>query len=401
VTAAATPAGPRARRARPQRYQLGKRALGVLATGHPWIFRGLMSGAADALADGQWLALYDGANQLVGHGVFAAEGAIAIRVVARGPARPRGVDFAKRIDRALGKRARLRLETDGFRAIHGESDELPGVVVDVYGDTVVAQAYGAGLDALARFAGRRVAKAVGAPHLVLKAAHRRVDGVEAGPRALRGQPPELARFREGPRTLAARPLAGQKSGAFLDLRGLRRYLSRAPLAGKRVLNLFAYTGTLGQACEAAGAAHVTHVDRAADALAFAAQHHATDPARHAFIVADVFAWLKTSHGRFDAVIVDPPSMTSRIEQVPGVLATYRRLHAAAATRVMPDGLLVLACCTSRISRAQFRQAALATVGTRFTLLADLPAEADHPIGFAEADYLKVLILIAHPERAGA
>ncbi len=392
-----TPAIARTRRPQPQRYQLGKRAVAVLASGHPWLFRGLMSGAADALADGQWLALYDGANQRVGHGVFAAEGAIAIRVIGRGPDRPSGAVLGARIDRALARRTALRAETDGFRAIHGESDELPGVVVDVFGTTVVAQAYAAGLDALARFAGRRVARALGATAVVLRAGHRRVDGAAPPPRILRGAPPDLATFREGPLTLAARPVSGQKSGAFLDLRGLRRYLRTAPLTDQRVLNLFAYTGTLGTACIHAGAAHITHVDRAADALAFAAAHHATDPARHAFIVADVFAWLKTSHGRFDAVIVDPPSMTSRVEQVPGVLATYRRLHVAAANRVRPDGLLILACCTSRISRTQFRQAALATLGKRFTLVAELPAEPDHPVGFAEADYLKVLVLIAHPE----
>ena len=210
------------RRARPQRYQLGKRALAVLAGTHPWIFRGLVSSAADALADGQWLALYDGANQVVGHGVYAAEGAIAIRILARGPTRPRGEDFLARIDRAVAKRAKLRVGTDGFRAVHGESDELPGVVVDVFGTTVVAQSYGAGLDALARLAAVRVARAVGATGVVLRDGHRRVGGVAAPPRVIAGTVPDLAWFREGSLRLAARPVSGQKSGTFLDLRGLRK-----------------------------------------------------------------------------------------------------------------------------------------------------------------------------------
>lgn len=385
----------RPRRPGVQRYQLGKRALAVLASGHPWIFRGLVSSAAAALADGQWLALYDGGNRVVGHGVYAAEGAIAIRVLARGDARPRARDFAARIDRALAARARLREETDGFRAIHGESDGLPGVVVDVFGATVVTQAYGAGLDALARFAGVRVARALGAPHLVVRGAHRRIDRTApASARVIRGAPVDLAPFREGPLTLTARPVSGQKSGAFLDLRGLRRYLAHAPLAGARVLNLFAYTGTLGSAAEVAGAAHVTHVDRAADALAFAAAHHVRDPGKHAFVTADVFAWLAGAGERFEVVIVDPPSMTSRIEQVPGVLATYRRLHAAAAARVAPGGLLVVACCTSRVTRAEFKRTALAAIGGRFQLERELAAEPDHPVGFPEADYLKILVLRA-------
>ena len=379
------------RRARPQRYQLGKRALAVLAGTHPWIFRGLVSSAADALADGQWLALYDGANQVVGHGVYAAEGAIAIRILARGPTRPRGEDFLARIDRAVAKRAKLRVGTDGFRAVHGESDELPGVVVDVFGTTVVAQSYGAGLDALARLAAVRVARAVGATGVVLRDGHRRVGGVAAPPRVIAGTVPDLAWFREGSLRLAARPVSGQKSGTFLDLRGLRKWVAAQPLAGTRVLNLFAYTGAIGLAAEHAGATAITQIDRAADALEFAAAHHVVDATRHRFITADVFDWCKDGAGRFELVIVDPPSMTSRIDQVPGVLATYRRLHAAAAARVAPGGTLVVACCTSRISRTQFRDQARINLRERFALVHELKLEVDHPVSFPEADYLKVLV----------
>lgn len=389
MTAAEVRPAPRVRRARPQRYQLGKRALAVLASGHPWLFRGLMSSAAEALADGQWLALHDGANRVVGHGVYAAEGAIAIRVLGRGAERPRGGELVARIDRALARRAPLRAETDGFRAVHGESDELPGVVVDVYGTVVVAQAYAAGLDAVARLAGVRVARAIGATALVVRDGHRRIGGARP-PRVVLGAPPAVVHFREGPFTFAARPLSGQKTGGFLDLRGLRRHLAGADLAGRRVLNLFAYTGMLGAACVHAGAAHVTHVDRDAGALELARAE--LGDARHTFVTADVFEHLKHGDDRFDVVIVDPPSMTSRVEQVPGVLATYRRLHAAAARRVAPGGTLVLACCTSRVPRGRFREVALAATAPRFRLERELPPEVDHPVGFPEADYLKVLIL---------
>ena len=135
--------------------------------------------------------------------------------------------MAARVARALGKRTALLAETDGFRAIAGESDDLPGVVVDVFGAAVVAQAYGAGLDALARLAGVRVARAVGARGLVVRSGHRRVGGVAAPPRIIAGAVDDLAWFREGPLRLAARPLSGQKSGTFLDLRGLRRWVARA------------------------------------------------------------------------------------------------------------------------------------------------------------------------------
>ncbi len=390
------------RRPRPQRYQLGKQALAVLTDGHPWIFRGLTSSATAALADGQWLALVDGGNRVVGHGVYAAVGAIAIRVLERGPARPTAATFAARIERAIAARASLTAETDGVRWLHGESDGLPGVTVDGYGPVVVAHAYAAGLDALARFAAVRVARAVGATGVVVGAGHRRIAAAAPAsdprvapprPRVVAGAVGDEVRFREGPLTLVARPLSGQKTGTFLDLRGLRRWLASAPLAGARVLNLFAYTGALGLACEHAGATTIVQVDRAADALAVAARCHVREAARHRFVTADVFDWLPRAEPeqRYDLVIVDPPSMTSRMEQVAQALAAYRRLHRAAAARVAPGGTLVLACCTSRIDRARFRASAVAAVGDRFALIRELGPEVDHPVGFAEADYLTVLV----------
>ena len=390
--------GPPRRRPRPQRYQLGKQALAVLASGHPWIFRGLTSSATAALADGQWLSLVDGGNRVVGHGVYAAEGAIAIRVLARGAERPTAATFAARIDRALAARAALAKETDGVRWLHGESDGVPAVTVDGYGPVVVAHAYAAGVDALARFAARRIARAVGATGVVVAAGHRRIGaagGAGPGPRVVAGQVADEVRFREGPLALVARPLSGQKTGTFLDLRGLRRWLAATPLAGARVLNLFAYSGALGLACEQAGATSIVQVDRAADALALAARCHVRDPARHRFVTADVFDWLPRAEPGlvYDLVIVDPPSMTSRVEQVPHVMATYRRLHRAAAARVASGGTLVLACCTSRVARGRFREGALAAVGERFRLVQELPPEVDHPVGFPEADYLKILILV--------
>jgi 23S rRNA (cytosine1962-C5)-methyltransferase len=386
---------PRARRS-PQRYQLGKHALAAIERGHPWIFRDHLSTAASAFADGQWLALYDGQNQIVGHGIYEAEGAIGIRVITRGPDRPTAATFAALIKAALAKRTALRQETDAFRAIHGESDGLPAVVVDVFGDTVVVQSYSAGTAALARFAALEVARAVGAKHIVAKPAQRRVGqaGTVAPTRVLWGvPPPEELPFREGPFTFVARPLSGQKSGTFLDLRGLRRHLAGLDLTGKRVLNLFAYTGTLGRAAEHAGAAHVLHVDRSAAALELGAKVHVGDGAKHDWLIADIFEWLPALErdARFDLIIVDPPSMTSRVAQVPEVLANYRRLYQQVARHVAPGGIIAACCCTSRVSRATFRATVGSALGNAFALDHELGPEADHPVAFAEADYLKLTL----------
>ena len=162
-------------------------------------------------------------------------------------------------------------------------------------------------------------------------------------------------FTEDGLALAVDLAAGHKTGTYLDLRGLRRAVATTPLAGARVLNLFAYTGMLGRAAEAAGATEILSVDASARALAFAATHHVGDPARHRFLTADVFSWLPALEAteQFDLVIVDPPAMTSRKAQVPQVLAAYRKLYRAAARHVRPGGAIVAACCTSRIERDMF------------------------------------------------
>ena len=94
---------------------------------------------------------------------------------------------------------------------------------------------------------------------------------------------------------------------------------------------------------------------------------------------------------FDVVIVDPPSMTSRKSQITNVLAAYRKLYRAAQAHVAPGGLLVSACCTSRVERGVFRKTVRDVLPSRFTLERDLPPEPDHPVGFAQADYLKILL----------
>jgi 23S rRNA (cytosine1962-C5)-methyltransferase len=379
----------------PRRYQLRKEAVGVVTRDLPWIFRDHLSTAAAVFADGQWLALYDGHNKLLGHGIYEAEGAVAIRVLRRGKARPDAAWLRGRIDAALAKRAAVIATTTAYRVLHGESDGVPAVVLDRFGDVLVAQSYSAGADGLARYAAIVAARQLEIPHVVIRPAHRRRG--EAQPaHTLRGAPPPLVTFTEGigstaPRRYTVDVLAGQKSGAFLDLRGLRTNLAERTLTGARVLNLYAYTGMIGRAVEQAGATEIWQVDASADALAFASAHHVTDAARHRFITADVFEWLPALDPaeQFDVVVVDPPSMTSRVAQVPGVLASYRRLYRAALRHVRPGGLLVAACCTARVTRDAFTRTVKGALGPEFTRERELPVEKDHPVGFPQADYLKI------------
>ncbi len=379
---------------KPRRYQLRKDTIEILAH-HPWIFREQMSSAAQVFADGTWLRLYDGQNRVIGHGIYESEGAIAIRVLRRGHEAPDAAWVRAQVTAAIARRSPLLERTTAMRLVHGESDGLSAVVIDRFGDTLVAQSYSTGADALARYAVRLVRQALQAAgiaieHVVMRPARRRRGEVGAAA-TLHGSPPEVVQFVEDGLPFAVDLEGGQKSGAYLDLRGLRRAIAIAPLAGASVLNLFAYSGMLGLAAESAGAARIMQVDQSDRALTFASAHHVRDPARHTFVVADVFEWLPTlsMDEQFEVAIVDPPAMTSQMKQIPTALAAYRKLYGAVAPHIKPGGIVFACCCTSRIDRALFHKTVAGALGPEFVHQVDLPLEPDHPVGFAQADYLKI------------
>lgn len=438
-----------------RRYQLKKDAVAIALRGHPWLFRDQMSSAAALFADGDLLRLVDGSNQVIGYGVYEAEGAIAIRMLRRGADAPDAAWVRAQLGAALAKRASVAARTDAIRLVNGESDGLAAIVVDRFADTIVVASYSQGVDALAHYIAKLLAGAArgrvaldispagehdaahtqpielprdqsfdagmtapiavtrpggiaraptpppaaatdlrafigGAEHVVLRPARRRRGPVVAQ-RVLCGSAPALVTIHEDGRALAVDLEGGHKTGTYLDLRALRRLLADAPLANARVLNLFAYTGMLGMSVELAGARSITEVDQSARALAFAQQHHAIDPAQHAYVVADVFEWLPAlpDTEQYDLVICDPPAMASQQSQIPTALAAYRKLYKAAARHVLPGGAVVAACCTSRIERKLFEKTVREALGPGFILERDVPPEPDHPVGFAQADYLKV------------
>jgi len=375
---------------KPRRYQLKKEAAGVVMGTHPWIFRDTISSAAQVFRDGDWLRLVDGANKVLGFGFYEGDGAIAIRILRRGDAAPNATWVKQKLSAAIAKRAELAKRTDGLRLVHGESDGLPGVVIDRFGDTLVAQSYARGADALARYSATVVARELAIPHVLLAPAHRRRDK-DAPPRVLKGAPPPQTTFTEDGVAFTVDLAGGQKSGTYLDLRGLRRAVRAAPLAGARVLNLFSYAGMLGRMAELAGAAHIVQVDASERALAFARAHHVEDPGKHELVQADVFHWLPehVPATAYDLVIVDPPAMTSNKQQVPAVLAGYKKLYRAAGPLVRAGGVLVAACCTSRVERAAFDKVVAETLGPGFERETAIAPEADHPVGFPQADYLKI------------
>lgn len=359
--------------------------------GHPWVYADVKprapAGAPVRLRDRQGL---------VGWGLVD-EGDIVVRVL--DTAVPEVPDvpglLRERIARADGLRLRVvAAPTDAWRVVHGEGDGLPGLVVDRYGPLAIVRVYSRAwlpwLDALVA--------AVAALPWCTQVARRlgvgSVDGSE-GLVPLHGPPPpELIVVQEGEMRLLVRPATGQKTGMFLDQREHRALVGRWA-AGRVVANVFAYHGGFSVAAALGGAAHVTTVDLAPEAVEDARENfrlNGLDPDDHAFEVADAFAW--RPRGRVDLLVVDPPSLARAGRSHGAARAAYRKLHRQLAPSVARDGLLATSSCTSRLDEPTWRQAVEEGLEGPWSWLHRSGAPPDHPtaVGHPEGAYLKFGLL---------
>lgn len=368
-----------------------------MASGHPWIYRDNLP--KHDLPDGAFVKVVS--NGTEAHGVYAAEGAIAVRLF--GPV-PDGALVRERVAEAARLRASLVVtDTDAYRVINGEGDHLPGIVLDRYGRYGILKCYAPGLQGLAE----QVAAEAGRYLKLRGVAQRAAGDDDTRLNAVWGEapPPHLTVTENGLR-FEVDLKHGQKSGAFLDQRE-NRALVRDVARGRRVLNLFAYTGGFSVYALAGGAESAVSVDIAKPALATIERTLALndlESARHTPLVADVFdflpRWLKGQE-RYDLVIVDPPSLANSAGQRRRAQRAYLRLNRDALRLVTPGGLLATASCTAQVSPDTFRQVvadAARAAGVRAQIVAERGHAVDHPVpvSFPEGRYLKFLLLRVLP-----
>jgi 23S rRNA (cytosine1962-C5)-methyltransferase len=370
-----------------------------LLRGNPWIFEDALppiSGSPGDLVDietarGEWL----------GRGVLDPTSPLRVRLWTLN--REVDVDdslLQTRIRAALKRRPFPSTETTGFRLLHGEGDRVPGLVCDVYGSVAVLRPDGLASERWLKPARRFVGQLLDIEHWAIRRSRQHRGGnLEA---TWWGDEPEgPVRFVEESMIFEVDPLRGQKTGFFLDQRANRRRVA-ALSTGKRVLNLFGYTGGFSVAAALAGAARTTTVDLASPAIEAARRHFELNglPAvAHEFVTADVFEYLADFSPRsapFEVVICDPPSFAHRRSDVPAATAKYTELFAR-VLEIMPESsTVVLASCSSHIDRSRFMEL-LATASHRaqtpLILSGCYGADVDHPVpaGFPEADYLQCAI----------
>lgn len=373
------------------RARLGRAAASSVLAGHPWVYRE----EAARHAPGTVVELRDGRDRVLGY-ALADEGPVAFRVLSRERFDP-GALAADRISRAAALRADLvDGDTDAYRVVSGAGDGLDGLVVDRYGSLAVLRVYARAWEPHLEAVVRAIRQLPWCATVFRRYGVERVDGREGGEALSGPEPPDSVVVREHGMRLLARPRVGQKTGLFLDQRE-HRALVRRWGRGRTVANLFAYNGAFGVAAALGGASRVTTVDLAPDAVDDARENfrlNGLDPDRHAFVVADAFAW--RAERPLGLVVLDPPSLARDKRASDAARAAYRKLHRHHGAQVAVDGLLVTGSCTARLPLAEWR--AVVEDGLRplgawswHWTSAEPP---DHPValGHPEGAYLKLGML---------
>jgi 23S rRNA (cytosine1962-C5)-methyltransferase len=359
--------------------------------GHPWVYRDALARAPE-LPNGSLVDVLGKDGRWVATGFWDRASPIAVRVLTT----TRALDPARVVQERLGVAARARLarldlaRTNAFRWVHGEADGLPGVHVDVYGEAATVRFDGNG------------ARAFYADFAALLQSEPSVGVRRVIDREERGGTDELE-VRENGLIFVVDLGRGQKGGLFLDQRENRAEVG-ARSAGRRVLNLFGYTGGFSLYAAAGGAARTDTVDVARPAVAAARRNFErnalpVDAAVAGFHAADAFEFLAQAAQRgerFELVISDPPSFAKNRAGVATALAAYRRLHTLVAAVVAPGGLWFAASCSSQVGRREFLasvEAGARAAGRRFELETMRGAGFDHPViaAFPEGEYLKLAI----------
>jgi len=377
---------------------LSARGAARLRAGHPWIFR---SDVRDEPGEHPGLvAVEDERGRPLGTALYSPASEIRVRWLA-----PAGTDvgaawWKERVRDALVRRAGI--DATGFRVVHAEGDGLPSLIVDRYGDIVVAQLLSAGLDAL-RGAVVDAIREVLAPAGLLLRNDAAVRERERLPRSVElafGDVPQTLEVREGRVRYIAAPWTGQKTGAFLDQRENRMLVGR--IAGGRCLDVFAYHGGFALHLAAAGSTDVTAVESSAEAL----RHLAAAAELNGLVVrgveANAFDWLRgeaDSGARYDTIVLDPPAFAKDKRSLERALAGYKEVNLRAMRMLAPGGWLFTYSCSHHVHRGDFfamLAEAAQDAGRRMQLVEMRGAAADHPelLTVPETGYLKGALLRA-------
>lgn len=369
---------------------------------HPWIFSGALKEMPKDLEDGALVSVVDKKGQVLAQGHFQ-HGSIAVRVLSF---QDEAIDldfFIKRVQTAFNLRLKLNLlRTDNtiFRLIHGEGDELPGLIVDFYNGVAVIQCHSLGMYKQVDLISKAIQTVLGKE---LKAIYNKSK--ETLPNRIPVEDGYLFGTCETPHIATENGvnynldwITGQKTGFFIDQRENRATLAKYAKDAK-ILNTFCYSGGFSLAALHAGAQEVHSLDSSKKAIeltdANIALNHMED--KHTSIVADAMNFIRETGENYDIVILDPPAFAKHRDKRHQAVQGYKRLNAMAIQHIRPGGLLMTYSCSQVVDKFLFTNTIIAAAiesGRSVKILEQLHQPADHPIHafHPEGEYLKGLLL---------
>jgi 23S rRNA (cytosine1962-C5)-methyltransferase len=382
-----------------------------LIAGHCWIYSNEINTKATPLKDlqpGQPVAIRSDHDRWIGHGYANPHSLICARVVSRDPTQPLSPTlWLKRIHEALALRERLYTRPF-YRLIFGESDGMPGLVVDRYGDLLAVQITTAGMERVQGEILAALEQVLRPKAIVLRndTSVREMEGLAQGVEVILGSPADTLPLIENDLEFLVSPLTGQKTGWFFDQAENRTRLARYGV-GRRVLDVCSYIGAWGLRAAALGAEQVVCVDSSLPALERVADNAARNrlaervQGRHGDAF-EVLRALREEDARFDTVLLDPPAFIKRRKDEKDGVQAYLRLNRLGMELLEPGGLLVTSSCSFHMGREAFVrtvQQAARRAGRTLQLLETGQQGPDHPVhpAIPETAYLKTLFFRVLPE----
>jgi len=376
---------------------------------HPWIFESAVAtGGADA---GETVRIESHAGQFLAWAAFSPTSKIRARAWSFDPEQRIDAAFlSAAVERAVSARALFGIQSDGMRLVHGESDGVPGLIVDRYGDTLVAQFLSCGVERWKTVLSDALLAATGLTQLYERsdANSRELEGLPSVAGWLRGGVGVTTdiTLREHSWNLSLSIADGHKTGFYLDQRDSRKRFSEwvKQIDAKQVLNCFCYTGGFTVAALVGGAAEVISIDSSGPALQRAKANVALNgfaPERATWLDADVNATLRQfrDQGRqFDAIVLDPPKFAPTVAHADRAARAYKDINRLALGLLRPGGVLFTYSCSGGINADLFHKIVAGAgidAGVDGYICERLGAAPDHPmtVNFPEGEYLKGLVVV--------
>lgn len=372
---------------------------------HPWIFSRALHKVPKSIADGDVVHIQDDHGNIIGTGHYQ-DSSLAVRLLAFSAISIDHAFWKNRIYAAFSYRQALGFlkpgVTDSFRLIHGEGDQLPGLIIDVYQTVAVIQAHSIGMHK----ARQKIADVLMTiPGLNIEAVYSKSKEALPGEYAkdiedewLKGNPVEEIIAHEGGLQFIVNVMTGQKTGFFLDQRMNRELVGRYAKDAS-VVNCFSYTGGFSFYALQGGARQVISIDSSATALTIADKNAALNhfSEQHASLKENVLTYLSKSDQLFDIVIIDPPAFAKNLSKRHNAVQAYKRLNMLAMARVKPGGMLFTFSCSQVVDRELFNHTVVAAAiesNRMARVMHELSQGPDHPssIFHPEGHYLKGLAL---------